>query len=84
MDDYAAIVSRQTFKYRLIQAGQKPYWSTNSVDGKYCFVSWSGTDSLSAISYGTESEVARIQVGDHPQRVRNGVVRTDWANAQTG
>src|SRR5204863_1156489 len=77
MDDYAAIVSRQTFKYRLIQAGQKPYWSTNSLDGKYCFVSWSGTDSLSAISYGTESEVARIQVGDHPQRVRNGVVRTD-------
>jgi hypothetical protein len=84
MDDYAAIVSRQTFKYTLIQAGEKPYWSTNSRDGKYCFVSWSGTDSLSAISYGTEREVARIQVGDHPQRVRNGVVRTDWANAQTG
>jgi DNA-binding beta-propeller fold protein YncE len=84
MDDYAAIVSRSTFGYRLIQAGQKPYWSTNSRDGNYCFVSWSGTDSLSAISYGTEQEVARIQVGDHPQRVRNGVVRTDWANAQTG
>jgi DNA-binding beta-propeller fold protein YncE len=77
MDDYAAIVSRSTFDYKLIQAGQKPYWSTNSLDGNYCFVSWSGTDSLSAISYGTESEVARIQVGDHPQRVRNGVVRTD-------
>ena len=84
MDDYAAIVSRKTFGYRLIQAGEKPYWSTNSQDGKYCFVSWSGTDSLSAISYGSESEVARIQVGDHPQRVRNGVVRTDWAAAQTG
>jgi hypothetical protein len=81
MDDYAAIVSRSSFGYRLIQAGQKPYWSTNSRDGNYCFVSWSGTDSLSAISYGTEQEVARIQVGDHPQRVRNGVVRTDWANA---
>src|SRR3954452_15704169 len=84
MDDYAAIVSRSTFNYRLIQAGEKPYWSTNSQDGNYCFVSWSGTDSLSAISYGSEKEVARIQVGDHPQRVRNGVVRTDWANAQTG
>jgi hypothetical protein len=85
MDDYAAIVSRSTFSYRLIQGvGTKPYWSTNSKDGKYCFVSWSGTDSLSAISYGTEREVARIQVGDHPQRVRNGVVRTDWASAQTG
>jgi DNA-binding beta-propeller fold protein YncE len=77
MDDYAAIVSRSTFSYRLIQAGEKPYWSTDSRDANYCFVSWSGTDSLSAISYDTEKEVARIQVGDHPQRVRNGVVRTD-------
>ena len=84
MDDYAAIVSRATFGFRLIQAGEKPYWSTNSSDGNYCFVSWSGTDSLSAISYDTESEVARIQVGDHPQRVRNGVVRTDWASSQAG
>ena len=84
MDDYAAIVSRSTFDYKLIQAGEKPYWSTNSADGNYCFVSWSGTDSLSAISYGSESEVARIQVGDHPQRVRNGVVLTSWAKAQSG
>src|SRR3954452_23369379 len=84
MDDYAAIVSRSTFGYKLIQAGEKPYWSTDSRDGNYCFVSWSGTDSLSALSYDTEREVARIQVGDHPQRVRNGVVRTAWANAQAG
>jgi DNA-binding beta-propeller fold protein YncE len=83
MDDYAAIVSRAKFTYRLIKAGEKPYWSTNSRDGNYCYVSWSGTDSLSAISYGREQEVARIQVGDHPQRVRNGVVRVAWANAQT-
>jgi hypothetical protein len=84
MDDYAAIVSRSTFAYKLIQAGEKPYWSTNSRDGDYCFVSWSGTDSLSALSYDSEKEVARIGVGDHPQRVRNGVVRTDWANSQAG
>jgi DNA-binding beta-propeller fold protein YncE len=76
MDDYAAIVSRSTFNYTLLQGlGTKPYWSTDSRDGNYCFVSWSGTDSLSAISYATEKEVAHIQVGDHPQRVRNGVVR---------
>jgi hypothetical protein len=67
MDDYAAIVSRSTFGYKLIQGvGTKPYWSTNSADGNHCFVSWSGTDTLSAISYGSEKEVARIQVGDHP------------------
>ena len=78
MDDYAAIVSRSTFGYTLLQGlGTKPYWSTNSRDANYCFVSWSGTDSLSAISYDTEKEVAHIQVGDHPQRVRNGFVRTD-------
>ena len=77
MDDYAAIVSRSTFGFKLLQGlGTKPYWSTNSLDGNHCFVSWSGTDSVSAISYGTENEVARIQVGNHPQRVRNGVVRT--------
>ncbi len=77
MDDYAAIVSRSTFAYKLIFAGQKPYWSTDSRDGNYCFVSWSGTDTVSALSYDKEKEVARIQVGDHPQRVRNGFVRTD-------
>ena len=30
MSDYAAIVHRDTFAYRLAAAGQKPYWSTNS------------------------------------------------------
>ncbi len=44
MSDYAAIVSRSTFDYKLIHGGEKPYWSTNSADGSYCFVSWSGTD----------------------------------------
>jgi hypothetical protein len=85
MDDYAAIVSRSTFGFKLLQGlGSKPYWSTNSSDGNYCFVSWSGTDSLSAISYDSEQEVARITVGDHPQRVRNGVVDAAWAAAQAG
>jgi hypothetical protein len=84
MSDYAAIVHRSDFAHQLLHLGTKPYWSTDSLDGDYCFVSWSGTDAVSAISYKSEKEVARIQVGDHPQRVRNGVVRTDWANGQTG
>ena len=46
--------------------------STNSADGRYCFVSFSGDDAVSAISYDTEREVARIPVGDHPQRMRTG------------
>jgi YVTN family beta-propeller protein len=75
MSDYAAIVSRSTFDYTLIQGGEKPYWSTNSGDGKYCFVSWSGSDRISAISYETRQEVARIPVGDHPQRMRMATCR---------
>ena len=30
MSDYAAIVERDTFAYKLIHGGTKPYWSTNS------------------------------------------------------
>jgi DNA-binding beta-propeller fold protein YncE len=71
MSDYAAIVSR-TFSHRIVPVGEKPYWTTNSGDGRHCFVSVSGEDRVSAISYETEEEVARIAVGDHPQRMRMG------------
>jgi YVTN family beta-propeller protein len=75
MDDYAAIVSRANFSdYKLIQGGLKPYWATRSEDGRYCYVSWSGSDRITVISYAERKEVARIQVGDHPQRVRTGTV----------
>jgi len=72
MSDYAAIVSRTTFSYRIIPVGDKPYWSTNSGDGRYCFVSVSGEDRVSVISYAKEDEVASVPVGDHPQRMRMG------------
>jgi YVTN family beta-propeller protein len=75
MSDYAAVVSRETFKYRIIPVGSRPYWSTNSTDGKYCFVSVARNDRVSVISYKTEKEVARIPVGYHPQRMRMGKLR---------
>jgi YVTN family beta-propeller protein len=78
MSDYAAIVSRDNFAYKLIRAGKKPYWATTSKDGRRCYVSWSGTDRMSVISYGTKKEIARIPVGDHPQRIRTGVVPANW------
>ncbi len=78
MSDYAAIVNRRSFAYELIQVGAKPYWSTNSGDGKRCFVSVSGDDRVSVISYRTGKEVARIPVGDHPQRMRMGVIRRSF------
>ena len=81
MSDYAAIVERSSFAYTLIHGGQKPYWSTNSADGRYCFVSWSGDDKISAISYKRKAEVAQIPVGDHPQRMRIGNVTRAWLQA---
>ena len=82
MSDYAAIVSRKTFKYTLLKLGQKPYWATTSQNGKLCYVSWSGTDSISVISYKKRKEVAHIPVGNHPQRIRPGFVRTSWLRSQ--
>jgi YVTN family beta-propeller protein len=82
MSDYAAIVNRRNFKYKIIHAGKKPYWSTSSRDGERCYVSWSGTDEISVISYAKRKEIARIPVGDHPQRIRTGNVRRSWVRAQ--
>ncbi len=77
MSDYAAIVHRDDFSHRIAAHGSKPYWSTNSADGRSCFISFSGDDEVSVVDYASEQEVARIPVGDHPQRMRMGLVRQD-------
>ena len=75
MSDYAAIVKRGPFALqRIVPVGRTPYWSASSVDGRYCFVSVAGDDRVSVISFKTAREVARIKVGDHPQRMRTGRV----------
>jgi hypothetical protein len=74
MSDYAAIVRRVSFAHRIAAHGLKPYWSTNSGDGRYCFISFSGDDRVSVVSYATEREVASVRVGDHPQRMRMGTL----------
>jgi len=43
MSDYAAIVSRATFGYKLFEHIKKPYWSTNGLDDT-CWISSSGGD----------------------------------------
>jgi len=76
MSNYAAIVLRRTLEpQRVIPVGRVPYWSTSTRDGRYCFVSVAGEDRVSVISWKTAREVARIKVGDHPQRMRAGTVR---------
>jgi DNA-binding beta-propeller fold protein YncE len=75
MSDYATVVSRDTLAAGpLVASGEKPYWSTRSNDGQYCFVSWAGSDKVSAISFETGLEVGSAIVGDHPQRMRTGVL----------
>ncbi|CAM04569.1 putative pyrroloquinoline-quinone binding quinoprotein [Saccharopolyspora erythraea NRRL 2338] len=79
MSDYATIVSPETFRHKgLVRSGKKPYWATPSADGQHCYVSWSGDDKVSAISYETGQEVGSVQVGDHPQRMRLGQVPAGW------
>ena len=83
MSDYAAMVDRATFEVRGMVEGTKPYWSTNGIDGT-CWVSWSGDDEVSVLAYPDGEELARFAVGDHPQRIRLGVVDTDVLAAGDG
>jgi YVTN family beta-propeller protein len=79
MSDYAAIASpRELFEPRLFQVGEKPYWATNGPENQRCWVSVSGDDRVVVLDYATERELARIPVGDHPQRVRAGVVQRTY------
>lgn len=82
MDDYATLVSTTTWKRSpLIKGGKKPYWVTQSWDGDHCYISWSGSDTVSKISYRTARIVKTTKVGDHPQRVRNGFIRPAFLGA---
>jgi hypothetical protein len=75
MSDYAAIVQRDSFAHKIFQVGEKPYWSTNGLGGRHCWVSVSGEDKVVVLEYSGERQVAEVPVGDHPQRVRLGAVR---------
>ncbi|MFP5220394.1 MAG: YncE family protein [Actinomycetes bacterium] len=85
MSDYAAVVpvDDPLGGMTMVQGITKPYWSTNSGDGEHCFVSASGDDEVVVLSYATGAEVTRIPVGDHPQRMRLGLIATDLLAAET-
>ncbi|UDM39204.1 YncE family protein [Acinetobacter haemolyticus] len=79
MDDYATIVDRSTLKAgKLIPAG-KPYWATQSPDGKSCVISESAADVVTVIDFATGEKVLSVPVGNHPQRVRIGYAPAGWS-----
>ena len=72
IDDYAALVALPAFALattKLIPVGQEPAYAVNSPAGRYCFISSRGpkANTVSAISYATQTEVARFGTGLHPQ-----------------
>ena len=80
MSDYAAIVDRKTFSPTVFKGAaryidgarySKPYWAVEG-PGNTCWMSMSGSDLVTIISFGREKVVAEVPVGDHPQRVRPG------------
>lgn len=71
VSDYVAIVDRSTLTVDgIVHGGDMPYWATPSADGEYCFVANSKSDDVSVVSFHHPEEVARLPVGDHPQRMR--------------
>jgi YVTN family beta-propeller protein len=79
MDDYAALVDRATGDYQIFDTAStghdylKPYWTTAGL-GNTCWISLSGSDSVAVLDFGTRKELAYLPVGDHPQRIRHGVL----------
>lgn len=81
ISDYAAVLSVPELTVdSIVDVGDKPYWAATSPDGRYCFLSNSDSDDISVVSYDDPREIARIPVGDHPQRVRGYTVPSDVLN----
>jgi hypothetical protein len=89
MDDYAAIVDRRSFKYKILDKKTtghyygKPYWTTEGL-GNRCWISLSEADAVAVVDYRTGKELAYLKVGDHPQRVRHGYVPERLVRSWTG
>ena len=79
MDDYAALVDRRTMRYKIFDTATtgrsygKPYWTTEGLDDT-CWVSLSESDAVAVLDFRTKKQLAYLRVGDHPQRIRHGVI----------
>jgi hypothetical protein len=82
MDDYAALVDARTTRRWIFDRATtghdylKPYWTTEGPGGT-CWISLSESDAVAVLDVRRREEIAYLPVGDHPQRVRHGVVREE-------
>ncbi|GAA4899932.1 YncE family protein [Streptomyces coeruleoprunus] len=79
IDDYTAVVSRPgltTDGFVHYPQGSLPYWTVTGPGGTHCWITLSNRDEVSVVDYRTAREVARVKVGDYPQRERAGRVAT--------
>ncbi len=93
MDDYAAFVDRATGEAKIFDKAStghdylKPYWTTEGLHST-CWISLSDSDAVAIIDFETAEEIAFLPVGDHPQRVRHGVIPAavvkSWAPVTPG
>jgi YVTN family beta-propeller protein len=58
-----------------VPVGEQPNWVVFSKDSRFAYVSNRADDTISAISLADRKEVARIKVGDYPQRMTVATVR---------
>ncbi len=79
MDDYVALIDRKTGRPTFFDSTttahhyEKPYWATEGLKNT-CWISLSENDSVAVLDFATKKELAYLPVGNHPQRVRHGVV----------
>ncbi|MEE8585095.1 MAG: serine/threonine protein kinase, partial [Acidobacteriota bacterium] len=71
MSGYAALVKRERFELTTIiplgshPQDSKPYWATESADGRLCYMSVSAQNRVSIISFEEEKEIKSVPVGEH-------------------
>jgi hypothetical protein len=75
MDGYAAMVDRQSGAAKIIPVGDTPYWATDSPSGDQCWMSVAADNKVAVLDYATKSVVTYVPVGNHPQRVRAGLIQ---------
>ena len=60
---------------RILSVGNTPYWATDGPGGDQCWMSVAADNKVAVLDYATKSVITYVPVGNHPQRVRAGVIQ---------